>query len=109
MLVTRPGFPAAGLAARFGASPDPERRRLALRDPDLEPELLDRLSRDPDTRAAAARDPRLPVARIRELLADPDTAAAAAANPVLPPEDMRRLLDRAGVPEIPVNDRTIDC
>ncbi|MFE1869926.1 hypothetical protein ACFW9N_03360 [Streptomyces sp. NPDC059496] len=109
MLVTRQGFPAAGLAARFGASPDPERRRLALRDPDLEPELLDRLSRDPDTRAAAARDPRLPVARIRELLADPDTAAAAAANPALPPEDMRRLLDRADVPEIPVNDPTIDC
>ncbi|WP_406739213.1 hypothetical protein OG365_35105 [Streptomyces sp. NBC_00853] len=109
MLVTRPGFPAAGLAARFGDSPDPERRRLALRDPDLEPELLDRLSRDPDTRAAAARDPRLPVSRIRELLADPDTEAAAAANPALSPEDMRRLLDRAGVPEIPVNDRTIDC
>lgn len=109
MLVVRPGFPAAGLAARFGESPDPERRRLALRDPGMEPELLDRLSRDPDTRGAAARDPRLPVARIRELLADPDTAAAAAANPALPPEDMRRLLDRAEVPEIPVNDRTIDC
>ncbi|MFD3465460.1 hypothetical protein ACFWWM_03665 [Streptomyces sp. NPDC058682] len=109
MLVVRPGFPAAGLAARFGDSPDPQRRRLALRDPGLAPELLDRLSRDPDTREAAARDPRLPVARIRELLDDPDTAAAAAANPALPPEDMRRLLDRAGVPEIPVNDRTIDC
>ncbi|MFF4450796.1 hypothetical protein [Streptomyces sp. NPDC001502] len=111
MLVTRPGFPAAGLAARFGDSPDPERRSLALRDPGLEPELLDRLSRDPDTRTAAARDPRLPVARIRELLADPDPdiAAAAAANPALPPQDMRRLLDRAHVPEIPVNDRTIGC
>lgn len=108
MLVVRPGFPAAGLAARFGDSPDPERRRLALRDPGLEPELLDRLSRDPDTREAAARDPRLPVDRIRELLADPDTAVAAAANPALPPEDMRRLLDRAHVPEIRVNDRTID-
>ncbi|MDX3540211.1 hypothetical protein PV721_39100 [Streptomyces sp. MB09-01] len=108
MLVTRPGFPAAGLAARFGDSPDPRGRRLALRDPGLEPELLDRLSRDPETCAAAGRDPRLPVARIRELLAGPDrdAAAAAAANPALPAEDMRRLLDRAGVPEIPVNDRT---
>ncbi|MFD6971044.1 hypothetical protein [Streptomyces sp. NPDC059949] len=111
MLVTRPGFPAAGLAARLGDSPDPSGRRLALRDPGLEPELLDRLSRDPETRAAAGRDPRLPVARIRALLADPDqaAAAAAAANPALPAGDMRRLLDRAGVPEIPVNDRTIDC
>ncbi|MEU9085958.1 hypothetical protein [Streptomyces sp. NPDC048357] len=102
MLVTRPGFPAAGLAARFGDSPDPVSRRLALRDPGMEPELLDRLSRDPQTRAYAARDPRLPVARIRELLADPDPEAtagaqAAAANPALPAEDMRRLLDRAGV------------
>ncbi|WP_037806535.1 hypothetical protein [Streptomyces sp. NRRL F-2580] len=114
MLVTRPGFPAAGLAARFGDSPDPVRRRLALRDPGLEPELLDRLSRNPQTRADAARHPRLPVIRIRELLADADpeaatAARAAAANPALPAEDMRRLLDRAGVPEIPVNDRTIDC
>ncbi|WP_326586406.1 hypothetical protein [Streptomyces sp. NBC_01294] len=111
MLVTRPGFPAAGLAARLGDSPDPRGRRLALRDPGLEPELLDRLSRDPETRADAGRDPRLPVARIRALLADPDrdAAAAAAANPALPAGDMRRLLDRAGVPEIPVNDRTIDC
>ncbi|MFG2990290.1 hypothetical protein ACGFZK_13530 [Streptomyces sp. NPDC048257] len=111
MLVTRPGFPAAGLAARLGDSPDPRGRRLALRDPGLEPELLDRLSRAPETRADAGRDPRLPVARIRELLADPDrdAAAAAAANPALPAEDMRRMLDRAGVPEIPVNDRTIGC
>ncbi|MFI1279591.1 hypothetical protein ACH4U5_02300 [Streptomyces sp. NPDC020858] len=111
MLVTRPGFPAAGLAARLGDSPDPRGRRLALRDPGLEPELLDRLSRDPETRADAGRDPRLPVARIRALLAGPDraAAAAAAANPALPAGDMRRLLDRAGVPEIPVNDRTIDC
>ncbi|WP_327412198.1 hypothetical protein [Streptomyces sp. NBC_01233] len=111
MLVTRPGFPAAGLAARLGDCPDPRGRRLALRDPGLEPELLDRLSRDPETRADAGRDPRLPVARIRELLAGPDrdAAAAAAANPALPAEDMRRMLDRAGVPEIPVNDRTIGC
>ncbi|WP_030758598.1 MULTISPECIES: hypothetical protein [unclassified Streptomyces] len=111
MLVVRPGFPTAGLAARLGDSPDPEARRLALRDPALEPELLDRLGRDPETRAAAARDPRLPVARIRELLAGPDSAAAAAAaaNPALPAADMRRLLDRAQVPEIRVNDRTIGC
>ncbi|MFJ3723626.1 hypothetical protein ACIPYQ_13790 [Streptomyces sp. NPDC090045] len=114
MLVVRPGFPAAGLAARLGDSPDPSARRLALRDPGLQPELLDRLGRDPQTRADAARDPRLPVARIRELLADPDpeaaeAARAAAGNPALPAEDMRRMLDRAGVPEIQVNDPTIDC
>uniref|UniRef100_A0AAU2JJ87 LRV domain-containing protein n=1 Tax=Streptomyces sp. NBC_00049 TaxID=2903617 RepID=A0AAU2JJ87_9ACTN len=97
MLVARPGFPAAGLAARFGDSPDPVRRRLALRDPALDPALLDRLSRDPQTLDDAGRDPRLPLARILELLADPDTAAGAAGNPALPPEEMRRLLDRAGV------------
>ncbi|MER7732811.1 hypothetical protein ABTX80_18175 [Streptomyces erythrochromogenes] len=111
MLVVRPGFPTAGLAARFGASPDPRRRSLALRDPGLEPELLDRLTRDAGTRRDAARDPRLPVARIRELLDDPDlgVAASAAANPALPPQDMHRILDLAGVPEIRVNDRTSGC
>ncbi|MFE7096446.1 hypothetical protein [Streptomyces erythrochromogenes] len=111
MLVTRPRFPAAGLAARFGDSPDPARRVLALRDPGLAPELLDRLTRDAGTRNAAARDPRLPVARIRELLDGPDLGAAvsAAGNSALPPEDMHRILDRAGVPEIRVNDRTSGC
>ncbi|WP_035842192.1 hypothetical protein [Kitasatospora azatica] len=98
MLIANPRFPTAGLAARFAQSPDPDRRRLALRDPALGLELLDRLSRDPETQHEAARHPLLPLPRIRELLADPVTASAAAGNPSLPVEDMHRLLDRAGVP-----------
>ncbi|MFJ3640503.1 hypothetical protein ACIPRD_12180 [Streptomyces sp. NPDC090108] len=98
MLITRPSFPSAGLAARFADSTDPERRSLALRDPALSPDLLVRFTHQPDLRRAAARHPRLPVPRIRELLKDPGTAGAAAGNPSLPSEDMHRLLDDAGVP-----------
>ncbi|MEV0485975.1 hypothetical protein AB0I69_35905 [Streptomyces sp. NPDC050508] len=97
MLITKPGFPSAGLAARFLDSPDPRRRRLALRDPALTPEDLDRLSRE-GLRGPAAQDPRLPPARIRELLADPDLVGSVAGNPALPVEDMHRLLYSAGVP-----------
>jgi hypothetical protein len=98
MLIANPRFPSAGLAARFAGSPDPERRRLALRDPAVTTEFLLRVSRDPACSAAAARHPQLPVPRIRELLADPPTTSAAAGNPSLPVEDMHRLLDSAGVP-----------
>ncbi|WP_043684828.1 hypothetical protein [Streptomyces xylophagus] len=97
MLTSKPGFPSAGLAARFLDSPDPRRRGLALRDPALTPDDLDRLSRE-GLRGSAARDPRLPLARIRELLADPDMLGTVAGNPALPAEDMHRLLDAAGVP-----------
>jgi len=98
MLIAKPGFPSAGMAARFLDSPDPDHRRLALRDPALTPEDLDRLSRDGGPRGLAARDPRLPLARIRELLADPDLVGSVAGNPALPAEEMHRLLDTAGVP-----------
>lgn len=97
MLVANPRFPSEGMAARFLDSPDPDHRRLALRDPTLTPEDLDRLSRE-GLRGPAARDPRLPLARIRELLADPDLVGSVAGNPALPVEDMHRLLDAAGVP-----------
>ncbi|MFD6225627.1 hypothetical protein ACFWFZ_01890 [Streptomyces sp. NPDC060232] len=43
------------------------------------------------------------------LVAEGERLATIAANPSLPPEDMHRLLDRAGVPEIRVNDRTSGC
>jgi hypothetical protein len=100
MLVTRPGFPSAGLAARCADAEDPRERALALRDPDASPSLVERLSRDTDAtvRAAAARDPRLPVPRLVELLDDPHAGPAAAANPSLPVAEMRALLDRAEVP-----------
>ncbi|OKK14801.1 hypothetical protein AMK16_30210 [Streptomyces sp. CB00455] len=98
MLITHPGFPTQGLAARFGHSPDPVRRRLALRDPALDPLLLDRLSRDLETQEQAAQHPHLPVARIKELLANPAPVPAAARNPSLPPSAMHELLDRTDTP-----------
>ncbi|MGW0185751.1 hypothetical protein ACWDV7_08380 [Streptomyces sp. NPDC003362] len=103
MLVTRPGLPSAGLAARCADAEDPRERALALRDPDASPSLVERLSRDADAsvRGAAAHDPRLPVPRLIDLLDDPEVGQAAAANPSLPVEQMRALLDRAGVPELP--------
>lgn len=101
MLVVKPQFPAAGLAARFGEAADPRARALAVRDPEATPELLERLSRDPEAcvRADVARDARLSVGRVVELLADPDVGWAAAGNPVLPVAEMTALLDAAGVPE----------
>ncbi|MFG2627841.1 hypothetical protein [Streptomyces sp. NPDC048473] len=98
MLASKPRFPSEGLAARFADSSDPKRRRLALRDPGLGADALDRLSRDPETRGAAARDPRLALSRIRELLADTDTVGSVAGNPALPVKDMHELLDLAAVP-----------
>lgn len=103
MLIGKPRFPEAGLAARFGEATDPRARALAVRDPEATPQLVDRLSRDPEAmvREAAARDARLPVRRLVELLEDPWTGSAAAANPVLPVPEMTALLDRAGVPAVP--------
>lgn len=105
MLVARPGFPSAGLAARCADAEDPRERALALRDPAAPPSLIERLSRDTDAgvRGAAAHDPRLPVARLVELLDDPQVGSAAAANPSMPVTEMRALLDRAGVPELPAD------
>ena len=40
-------FPTQGLA-RFADHPDPAMRRLASRDPDADPALIDRLTTDPD-------------------------------------------------------------
>ncbi|MDL2075954.1 hypothetical protein QNN03_05825 [Streptomyces sp. GXMU-J15] len=103
MLVARPQFPSAGLAARCANAESSRERALALRDPDASPALVERLSQDPSgwVRQAAAYDPRLPVRRIVELLDDPDVCQSAAANPSLPVAEMRALLDRAGVPELP--------
>lgn len=100
MLTAKPRFPSAGLAERFADAADPHARRLALRDPDATPEVVERLSRDAEAhvREAAALDPRLPERRLVELLDDPDVGAAAAANPALPVTEMTALLDRAGVP-----------
>lgn len=97
---SRPQFPAAGLATRFGDASEPEARRPALRDPGATPALVERPSRDPAVRVreAASLDRRLPVARLLELPEDPEVGGAAACNPLLPVPEMRALLDRAGVP-----------
>jgi len=69
MLVTRPNFPSAGLAARCADTDDAMERALALRDPQASPSLVERLSRDADASVptAAACDPRLPVPKLIEL------------------------------------------
>jgi hypothetical protein len=84
-LESKDRFPTAGFAG-FAGHDDAQVRRLALRDPELGPEIAGRLTRDPDewVRKAAARCPRLPESRILELLDDPELATEAAANPALP-------------------------
>ncbi|MEV0647741.1 hypothetical protein AB0I28_20980 [Phytomonospora sp. NPDC050363] len=101
-LLRKASFPRAGLAARFGGSPDPEEAMLALLDPEVPDAVVDRLSRDEDAgvRGAAAAHAGLGVERALELLGDPDAevATAAASNPGVPVAVMHRLLDEAGVP-----------
>lgn len=84
VLPARPRFPVHGLA-RFADHEDPQVRRLALRDPALDPSVAERLTRDRSerVRTAAARCPLLPADRIAALLDDPELAVDAAANPSL--------------------------
>jgi hypothetical protein len=91
-LATRPNFPTTRLAA-FADHEDPEVRALAMRDPEIAPTVVERLTRDPDpaVRAAAARHPNLPRPRLTELLDDEELAHPAAANPALEVAEIRRL------------------
>lgn len=100
LLLTRPRFPAAGLA-RYARHEDPAVRALAARDPEAAAETVDRLTRDPDpgVREAGARHPNLPRARLAELLDDGELAHRAAANPALEPTVMRRLVARLPLPD----------
>ncbi|CCK26906.1 hypothetical protein BN159_2527 [Streptomyces davaonensis JCM 4913] len=59
MLVSRPGFPSAGQAARCADAEDPRERALALRDPAAPPSLIER-SAGTRTRACAGRRPTIP-------------------------------------------------
>ncbi|WP_424642187.1 hypothetical protein [Embleya sp. AB8] len=93
-LVLQPNFPAVGMA-RYADDPNPRLRTVALRDPEIAPELIAHLTRDPDegVRESAIRDARLPIDRLLELLDDVDTAAIAARNPGLGEERMDEMLD----------------
>ncbi|MBT2448846.1 hypothetical protein J7F03_17455 [Streptomyces sp. ISL-43] len=93
-LLTRPHFPTVGLAA-YADHEDPAVRALVARDPEADPDLVDRLTRDPDpaVRAALARHPNLPAARIAELLDEEELARHAAANPALDPALMEELVN----------------
>ncbi|MBT2468258.1 hypothetical protein J7E97_10305 [Streptomyces sp. ISL-66] len=93
-LLTRPHFPTVGLAAH-AEHEDPAVRALVARDPEADPELVERLTRDPDpaVRAALTRHPNLPAARLAELLGDEELAPHAAANPALDPALMEELVE----------------
>ncbi|HEY1176535.1 MAG TPA: hypothetical protein VGF17_10280, partial [Phytomonospora sp.] len=101
-LLHKPGFPREGLAERFAADPDPERRWLAVLDPAVTATRLIRLSADSDelVRAAVAPHERLSTDRARALLDDPSVMVvqAAARHPALPVDAMHRLLDDARIP-----------
>ncbi|MCX4767181.1 hypothetical protein OG562_40685 [Streptomyces sp. NBC_01275] len=92
-LLTRPNFPADGLAGHADDE-DPEVRALAARDPATPPDTVERLTRDPEpaVRAAFARHPNLPADRLAELLDDEELVHEAAANPALEVDVIRRLV-----------------
>ncbi|WP_439675219.1 hypothetical protein [Embleya sp. MST-111070] len=93
-LVLRPNFPTVGMA-RYADDPNPRLRTVSLRDPEIAPDVIARLTRDPVewVRESAITDPRLPLDRLLELLDDPGTAAVAARNPGLGEERMHAMLD----------------
>ncbi|MFG3604817.1 hypothetical protein [Micromonospora chersina] len=92
-LLALPNFPTTALA-QFADDQDPAVRQLVARDPQADPELVDRLTHDPDAavRHAMAACPQLPVDRIVELLDHAELAESAAANPSLPVHVMREQL-----------------
>ncbi|MGW6709405.1 hypothetical protein ACWGDE_31590 [Streptomyces sp. NPDC054956] len=100
LLTSRGNFARPGLA-RFADDPNHRLRYASLRDPHIEPELVERLSHDPSdlVRHHAASHPSLPLSRLVELLGvtGQDMARTAARNPSLPHDLMHRLLDVAGV------------
>ena len=98
-LTSRPNFARAGLA-RFVDSPLERLRHAALFDPQLTPDLVERLTRDESrmVRTRAVRDPRLPLDRLFALLTEEGPTMTAATNPALTPDLMHLLLDTAGIP-----------
>jgi hypothetical protein len=94
LLIEHPNFPRDRLAA-FADDPDPRIQRVALEDPDLAAEILERLADTPALRRRIAAHPNITAALLDRLLTDPDPYVVdeAAANPRLKPSRMDQLLD----------------
>lgn len=92
-LVEHPNFPRDRLRT-FLDDPNPAARCLALHDPTLPVEALERLAAEPGMRREVAAHPMLNEALFSQLLADTDpwVVDTAAANSVLPTDWMYRIL-----------------
>jgi len=95
-LVEHPNFPCE-LLCTLVDEPDPAVRHLALRDPALPVQALERLAAEPKLRPGVAGHPMVSEELLEQLLtdADPWVVDTAAANPVLPRERMHRILSDA--------------
>ncbi|MFF2129011.1 hypothetical protein ACFVW1_27185, partial [Streptomyces olivochromogenes] len=81
-LATRPNFPTTGLAA-FADHEDPEVRALAVRDPEIAPVVVERLTRDPDpaVRGGGGPPPKPPPPPVGEHTDDAGRGTKGAATP----------------------------
>lgn len=95
-LVEHPNFPRDRLRT-FVDEPDPRVRLLALHDPALPVQALERLVAEPEMRRGVARHPMVSEELFEQLLKDTDpwVVDTAAANPVLPTDRMHRILSDA--------------
>ncbi len=94
LLVEHPNFPRDRLRA-FADDPDPRIQRVALEDPDLPADVLERLADTPALRHRVAAHPSITADLLDRLLTDPDPYVVdeAAANPRLELSRMEQLLD----------------
>jgi hypothetical protein len=94
LLVEHPNFPRDRLRA-FADDPDPRIQRVALEDPDLPAEVLERLAGTSALRHRVAAHPSITADLLDRLLTDPDPYVVdeAAANPRLKQSRMQELLD----------------
>lgn len=94
LLIEHPNFPRERLRA-FADDPDPRIQRVALEDPELPAEVLERLAETPGLRRRIAAHPTVTAGLLDRLLTDPDPYVVdeAAANPRLELSRMEQLLD----------------